>query len=830
MLFSPGDYVCRKNEVGHEMYIVSRGILEVVTNEGKTVVATLKAGSYFGEISMLNVGPAGNRRTASVRSVGYSDLFCLNKQDLWDVLKNYPNAEARIRARAEERLSKLSDPNKPRKLNDTESPGVTSSTAKQAGGLNQNQTNRFIQEINRSGRSDSYTGSLLVSSNLRQPTSCSTTTTGGAVGSHRRRICSSSSCSKPKKFIRSFKKHSNSTKEIESSNLTSNIGPCKGGANPFTRNHKIVCSTRRCLGCNARLNNNEFIAKRPTVLNNDIRDCTEELDDNSNGKTHMIEDDDLNDCDAANDDVDEGSQSACTEDYEEEDNISPECTLRAPAKSRSDCSELKPTKPSQGLAGVCVKHGPTPSDTNKPLHRKSNRERRPNVARKPVLASLSRRNQVFIGPEGPLDGDQEYDSIAHASPVGHSRSFETGRSAGQTTLSPPYYESRLANRMTDGPEAGRFLEPNDRRQQYRYHRSESFSVKSVDSSLSGHHQERRRTRQLLTDQLSPQPASHETFSGRFEEFSSPYPLMRPRQDASPSESAPDSAKSMTPSNQQIRLKPIQGIQQDSTPTTHSPFQPSPPAEVDKGWHHLAGSSKIKQSFGRFNQLIAKGHSPTASSLDAPAPPSQVHLPVQVSDGRYLRLPVAIPTNSTVLEFIPSQQPVLTPANFSTPVIQSRSMSQLNPVQFITTAIPSAPANLSLSLNPIVVPSQERDSGMLLQGQQQFLILSTAGQPDSLNTGMSRDMDTQVQATATAQSDVAQVPLDRQGPSSNQLAMAYSNDSKGAGTVSKQIQADVVTNSARNRDPLTSSSTTQSPPSRESSEQSSGPSAASRSDP
>lgn len=106
VLFSPGDYVCRKNEVGHEMYIVSRGILEVVTDEGAKV-ATLKAGSYFGEISVLNVGLAGNKRTASVRSVGYSDLFCLNKQDLWDVLKNYPNAEARIRARAEERLSKL---------------------------------------------------------------------------------------------------------------------------------------------------------------------------------------------------------------------------------------------------------------------------------------------------------------------------------------------------------------------------------------------------------------------------------------------------------------------------------------------------------------------------------------------------------------------------------------------------------------------------------------------------------------------------------------------------------------------------------------------------
>lgn len=107
VLFSPGDFVCRKNEVGLEMYIVSRGILEVLTEDSQTVVATLRAGSYFGEISVLNVGLEGNRRTASVRSVGYSDLFCLNKQDLWDVLRNHPNAEARIRARAEERLLKL---------------------------------------------------------------------------------------------------------------------------------------------------------------------------------------------------------------------------------------------------------------------------------------------------------------------------------------------------------------------------------------------------------------------------------------------------------------------------------------------------------------------------------------------------------------------------------------------------------------------------------------------------------------------------------------------------------------------------------------------------
>ncbi|XP_034950798.1 potassium/sodium hyperpolarization-activated cyclic nucleotide-gated channel 4 isoform X3 [Chelonus insularis] len=105
VLFSPGDYICRKGEVGKEMYIVNRGRLQVVAENGKTVLATLKAGSYFGEISILNMGTAG-KECASVRSVGYSDLFVLSKKDMWDVLKEYPAARVRLEAIAVKRLEK----------------------------------------------------------------------------------------------------------------------------------------------------------------------------------------------------------------------------------------------------------------------------------------------------------------------------------------------------------------------------------------------------------------------------------------------------------------------------------------------------------------------------------------------------------------------------------------------------------------------------------------------------------------------------------------------------------------------------------------------------
>jgi len=53
---------------------------------------------------------SGNRRTASVRSVGYSDLFCLSKEDLWEVLKEYPAVRVKLEAIAVKRLEKHKKP------------------------------------------------------------------------------------------------------------------------------------------------------------------------------------------------------------------------------------------------------------------------------------------------------------------------------------------------------------------------------------------------------------------------------------------------------------------------------------------------------------------------------------------------------------------------------------------------------------------------------------------------------------------------------------------------------------------------------------------------
>lgn len=62
------------------------------------------------DLAILTMTTTGNRRTASVRSVGYSDLFVLSKKDMWDVLKEYPAARVRLESIAVKRLEKYKKP------------------------------------------------------------------------------------------------------------------------------------------------------------------------------------------------------------------------------------------------------------------------------------------------------------------------------------------------------------------------------------------------------------------------------------------------------------------------------------------------------------------------------------------------------------------------------------------------------------------------------------------------------------------------------------------------------------------------------------------------
>ncbi|XP_054631746.1 cyclic nucleotide-gated cation channel beta-1-like isoform X4 [Dunckerocampus dactyliophorus] len=110
VVYLPGDYVCKKGEVGREMYIIKAGEVQVVGGpDGKTVFVTLGAGSVFGEISLLAVG-GGNRRTANVIAHGFANLFILDKKDLNEILVHYPESKKLLRKKARKMLTKGKKP------------------------------------------------------------------------------------------------------------------------------------------------------------------------------------------------------------------------------------------------------------------------------------------------------------------------------------------------------------------------------------------------------------------------------------------------------------------------------------------------------------------------------------------------------------------------------------------------------------------------------------------------------------------------------------------------------------------------------------------------
>ncbi|CAL1290321.1 unnamed protein product [Larinioides sclopetarius] len=101
-IFTPGDLVCRKGEVAREMFIIADGILQVINDKGQ-VLTHMRAGDFFGEIGILNLD-GFNRRTADVRSVGYSELFSLSREDVLSAMKDYPEAEEILQTMGRRRL------------------------------------------------------------------------------------------------------------------------------------------------------------------------------------------------------------------------------------------------------------------------------------------------------------------------------------------------------------------------------------------------------------------------------------------------------------------------------------------------------------------------------------------------------------------------------------------------------------------------------------------------------------------------------------------------------------------------------------------------------
>lgn len=102
-VFTPGDIIVRKGEIGFDMFFISKGSVDVVSEDGSIIYATLASAQFFGEIALLFSTP----RTATIRAREYCDLYRLDKEIFDSVLERYPDFEAKIRDYARQRKAEL---------------------------------------------------------------------------------------------------------------------------------------------------------------------------------------------------------------------------------------------------------------------------------------------------------------------------------------------------------------------------------------------------------------------------------------------------------------------------------------------------------------------------------------------------------------------------------------------------------------------------------------------------------------------------------------------------------------------------------------------------
>jgi CRP-like cAMP-binding protein len=100
--YEPGDVIVREGEAGDCAYLVNRGELQVLKQDGsqQREVAKLKSGDCFGEIALLADVP----RTATVRCITAVDVLILPRGEFMTLAEGYREFGSAIRARLLERM------------------------------------------------------------------------------------------------------------------------------------------------------------------------------------------------------------------------------------------------------------------------------------------------------------------------------------------------------------------------------------------------------------------------------------------------------------------------------------------------------------------------------------------------------------------------------------------------------------------------------------------------------------------------------------------------------------------------------------------------------
>jgi ATP-binding cassette subfamily B protein len=96
----PGEEVVRQGDLGDRLYAVGEGQLDVLV-DGQ-LVGTLHKGDFFGELALLSEAP----RSATVRTLGPTELYSLSREDFLVLMEHEPAVRAAVLATAQQRVER----------------------------------------------------------------------------------------------------------------------------------------------------------------------------------------------------------------------------------------------------------------------------------------------------------------------------------------------------------------------------------------------------------------------------------------------------------------------------------------------------------------------------------------------------------------------------------------------------------------------------------------------------------------------------------------------------------------------------------------------------
>ncbi len=104
-IYVPGSWVVHAGEIGTEIYFVTSGEMEILSEDGERNFGTMTGGDYFGDLSLI----LGEKRSGSVRALTFCEAFTLAREDFNSLKQEYPEFRDVLKKISSERSARSTE-------------------------------------------------------------------------------------------------------------------------------------------------------------------------------------------------------------------------------------------------------------------------------------------------------------------------------------------------------------------------------------------------------------------------------------------------------------------------------------------------------------------------------------------------------------------------------------------------------------------------------------------------------------------------------------------------------------------------------------------------